>query len=336
MLRIRVLLVTAALGLLAVPAPAAVTSTAPAPRTDFGAFPFGLGSTRPAVVTLETHPVVIDVPVTTTTTATTAAPKPTPRPKRPVGDGADDKNKVDTRAKPKAAGLPLGSPFVGKYVGAEIEGFARYEGQSTCDPTPKPGTLALRDLLLSRYPSTNSLGVSRACDVGGQSEHKEGRAFDWGADITNAADVAAVDDFLGALLATDDAGHKQALARRMGVMYVIWNQQIWGAYDSNAGWRPYDGTNPHTDHVHISLSWAGARAETSYWSGSVVAGLPDNLPRPPRTTTTRPPRTTTTRPPRTTTTSSIPASTTTTIGDGSTTTTSMSSSTTTTQRPPRR
>jgi hypothetical protein len=166
--------------------------------------------------------------------------------------------------------------------GPEIEGYARYEGQTTCDPTPKPGTVALRNLLLSRYPNTVSFGISRACDVGGVSEHKEGRAFDWGANVNNPAQRAAVDNFLAALFATDSYGHRHALARRMGVMYVIWNQQIWGAYKADTGWQPYVGDSPHTDHVHISLSWAGARAETSYYSGHVVPGLPDASPPAPR------------------------------------------------------
>ena len=217
----------------------------------------------------------VDAP-TTTVTAAPVTTRVTSKP-RPKGDGNNDENKKDTRPKPPPSGVPLGAPFVGKYTGADIEGFARYDGQSTCDPAAKAGTTALRDLLLARYPSTTSLGISRACDVGGQSEHKEGRAFDWGADVGNAADQAAVNDFLTALMATDEQGHAYALARRMGVMYVIWNRQIWGAYDSNDGWRPYDGDNPHTNHVHISLSWAGARGETSFWSGAVLV---------PETTTT--------------------------------------------------
>ncbi|MEY2399506.1 MAG: hypothetical protein QOJ00_2680 [Actinomycetota bacterium] len=325
----RVLVLAAALGVVAAPAPIALRPVVASPRPEVGALPFGLGLAAPQLITLRTTAIVIEGPPPPTTT-TTAAPSTTtvaPKPKPPVGDSKNDKNKVDTRAKPKAAGLPLGSPFVGSYVGTDIEGFARLESQTTCDPTPKAGTLALRDLLLSRYPTTISLGVSRACDIGGQSEHKEGRAFDWGADVTNASDVAAVNDFLAALLATDAQGHKDALARRLGVMYVIWDHQIWGAYQSNDGWRPYDGDNPHTDHVHISLSWAGARAETSYWSGHVVPGLPDNVPRPPRTTTT-------TRPSRaTTTTTRAPRSTTTTVHSASTTTSSPSSTTTT--GPPR-
>jgi hypothetical protein len=248
---------------------------------------------RPLPVADVAEPSVLVAPATTTTTAPTTTTRAAAKP-RPKGDAIDDKNKVDTRPKPPPAGIPLGSPFVGKYVGNEIEGYALYEGQSTCDPTPKLGTLALRDLLLSRYPSTASLGISRVCEMGGQSEHKDGRAFDWAAKITNGVQVAAVDDFLTALFATDSDGHKHALARRMGIMYVIWNQKIWGSYEADAGWRTYEGSNPHTDHVHISMSWAGARGETSFWSGSIVRGLPDGVRRTTTTTTWRRHRPTTT------------------------------------------
>jgi hypothetical protein len=249
-----------------------------------------------AALSVETTTTTTTTPTTTTTT-TTAPPRTKPRAApKPTGDGKNDTNKRDTRPAPKPAGMPLGTPFAGKETGTDIEGFARYEGQSTCDPTPKPGTVALRDLLLARYANTGSLGISRECDVGGQSEHKEGRAFDWAASVNDAADVASANDFLNALFATDAQGHKFALARRMGIMYVIWNRQIWGAYQADEGWRAYDGENPHTDHVHISMSWAGARGETSFWDGSVVTGLPDGLPHPhpPRTTTTVAHNTTTT------------------------------------------
>lgn len=268
------------------------------------------------------------VRATTTTTeplpppTTTAAPPTTrPAPRRipqPVGDDGGHANKPDTRPKPAPNRVPLGTPFVGKYDGPEIEGYARYDGQSICDPSAKPGTLALRDVLLARYPSTGSAGIGRSCDSDERSEHKDGRAFDWAANIDNATQRAAVDDFVTQLFATDRHGHPHALARRMGIMYVIWNRQIWGAYSADEGWRPYTGSSPHTDHVHISMSWAGARAETSFWSGSVVPGLP----RPSTTTTTR-------RPPSTTTS-------TTRIDHDSTTTSTMAGGTTTTRRPRRR
>jgi hypothetical protein len=150
-----------------------------------------------------------------------------------------------------------------------IEGFATYQKQTTCSPTAKPGTVKLKNLLLATYPGTRSLGITRACSSGGTSEHKEGRAFDWGVRYANTSERAKASAFLTWLLKTDSAGHKAANARRLGVMYVIWNRKIWGAYAANQGWRTYTGTNPHTDHIHISLSWPGARGTTSFWTGKV-------------------------------------------------------------------
>ena len=168
---------------------------------------------------------------------------------------------------------PVRAGFQGRARGPAIEGYARYQGQTSCDPAAKKGTLALRDLLLTRYPSTTSLGISRPCAIGGRSEHKEGRAFDWGTDLRDSRDRAAAADFLARLLATDAHGNRHALARRMGLMYVIWDHKIWSAYRADAGWRAYSGSSPHTDHVHLSLSWAGALGQTSFWSGDVVEGF---------------------------------------------------------------
>jgi peptidoglycan hydrolase-like protein with peptidoglycan-binding domain len=55
------------------------------------------------------------------------------------------------------------------------------------------------------------------------------------------------------------------MASRLGVMYVIYNRKIWSAY--SPGWRDYTGADPHTSHIHISMSWNGARGHTSFWTG---------------------------------------------------------------------
>jgi hypothetical protein len=38
--------------------------------------------------------------------------------------------------------------------------------------------LAFRKKVLATYPKTSNAGISRDCSIGGQSEHKEGRAWD--------------------------------------------------------------------------------------------------------------------------------------------------------------
>ncbi len=149
---------------------------------------------------------------------------------------------------------------------AAIEPLAGYVGQSTCSPAAKPGTAAFANLLLRTYRNSRSLGISRSCGVGGKSEHKEGRAFDWGVNVRSKADRASVKALMHWLLKRDRFGNRYAMARRLGIQYMIWNRRIWGAYSAGSGWRKYTGSNPHTDHVHFSMSWAGARKKTSFWN----------------------------------------------------------------------
>jgi uncharacterized protein with LGFP repeats len=150
--------------------------------------------------------------------------------------------------------------------GRVIEGLASYDGQSTCSPTAKPGATALRSLLMAAYRSTGDLGIVRACSIGGTSEHKEGRAWDWAVNVSNTTQEAAAQNFFAWVLATDTYGNKYAMARRLGIMYMIHNRKIWSAYNSSAGWRPYTGANAHVDHVHFSLSRVGGAKTTTYWS----------------------------------------------------------------------
>lgn len=165
-----------------------------------------------------------------------------------------------------------------------VEAPSSYDAQRTCTRGPRPGTVALSRWLLKRYPATRSLGLMRACGTGGTSEHKDGRAFDWGADVRNAAQRRAAYDFIRKALATDAAGNAHALARRMGIMYLIYNDTIWSAY---RGFQPRPYLNPgcrsratcsrslrHLNHVHISLGLAGAAAQTSWYRARDIASQP--------------------------------------------------------------
>jgi hypothetical protein len=157
-----------------------------------------------------------------------------------------------------------------------------YEGQVLCTPAPKPGTRKLAALLLATYGKA-SVGISRACSIGGTSEHKEGRALDWMVSWKVPAQRAKAQAFLAWLLAPDADGNPAAMARRLGVMYLGWDNQFWAGYDIASGWTDLKGctTDPakkaagydtycHRNHVHISLSWDGAAGLTSYWSGIPV------------------------------------------------------------------
>jgi len=175
-------------------------------------------------------------------------------------------------AVPRSGTLPVG-----------IDASASYQGQSTCSPTPKVGALKLAALLRATYGSF-SVGISRPCSDGGQSEHKEGRALDWMVSSRVPGQKARATAFLTWLLAPGADGQPAAMARRLGVMYIGWNDHFWASYRPEAGWTDLKGcsTDPkkraggfdtycHRNHVHLSLSWEGAMAMTSFWTGVALA-----------------------------------------------------------------
>ncbi len=147
------------------------------------------------------------------------------------------------------------------------EGFTPYLPQVSCDPVTKPGTSALRSLLMATYGGRD-LGITRGCEIGALSEHKEGRAWDWGLSAAVPAEKALGQQFLSWLMAPGPNGMAAANARRLGVMYVIWNGRIWSAYRASEGWRSYSGGESHAGHLHISLAWNGAMKHTSWWTGN--------------------------------------------------------------------
>lgn len=146
--------------------------------------------------------------------------------------------------------------------------------------------LAFRRIVMARFPGTGLGGISRPCSVGGQSEHKEGRAWDWGVNASYASHRAIVKDMFAWLLAEDQYGNDAAMAKRFGIMYIIWNRRIWGSW---GGWETYcvqkprgcvdpddkGLRHPHTDHVHFSMSREGAQKQTSFWNPerSMVTGM---------------------------------------------------------------
>jgi hypothetical protein len=155
------------------------------------------------------------------------------------------------------------------------EDYARYEGQTRCEKRAQPGTRELADWINRRFDGGTAVASLRAC-TGGVSEHKDGRAIDWSMDATRASDRAEVDRFLRKLFKADANGEKDARARRMGVMYVIWDDHMYASYRNEFAPSDYlsssckrkrdcSKTLRHRDHVHISLSKAGGRAETSWY-----------------------------------------------------------------------
>lgn len=183
---------------------------------------------------------------------------------------------------PSAPASAVPQPPAPAAVPVGIEDLSAYVPAVSCSPTTRPGTKKLGALLVATYPRT-SFGGARSCGASPNSEHHDGRAVDWMNSVRNKTQKKQAEAVIAWLFAPDDQGRPYANARRLGVMYVIWDNEIWGAYRNGDGWREYNGCQAkskqkksldsacHRNHMHISLSWAGAMGRTSYWSGEVAA-----------------------------------------------------------------
>jgi peptidoglycan hydrolase-like protein with peptidoglycan-binding domain len=178
------------------------------------------------------------------------------------------------------AATPTPVPATPAGLPATIEPLAPYVEQTACDPVGRTGTVELARLLAGTYRAYGGTSWSStyACGTDGtRSEHYDGRAIDWMVGIRDTKQHAAATAVITWLLATDRAGHKFAMARRLGVMYLIYDNRMWGAWSGR--WEEYDNCahRPtraddnacHRTHLHISLSWNGATGHTSYWTKRV-------------------------------------------------------------------
>lgn len=122
-----------------------------------------------------------------------------------------------------------------------------YDGPPTkCHTGPRSGTVALRNGVMERFPGVKDLGIfncryTRTKNSKTYSFHADGRAWDAGCSGDLADEVA---DFLVA--------HADVL----GVQEVIRNRKRWDSRTRK--WATYQGSDPHTDHVHVSQCIAAA------------------------------------------------------------------------------
>ncbi len=73
------------------------------------------------------------------------------------------------------------------------------------------------------------------------------------------------------------ANYLIANSARLGVKYIIWNGQSWNP--ERGTWAKYTGSNPHTDHVHVTLKSTPGTGGAPITSGDInnVAYKPTGL-----------------------------------------------------------
>jgi hypothetical protein len=153
----------------------------------------------------------------------------------------------------QAATIPYPTPS--RALPSALDVAAPYQKGTRCLTYNQPGAVAFAKLLNATY-GNRIYGILRTC----AAEHGEGRALDWMINANNSEQRALADALTRWLAAPDAQGRPGAMARRFGINYIIWNRQQWRAYDPGRGWAPYYGVSPHTDHIHFSFNWDGARS----------------------------------------------------------------------------
>lgn len=182
-----------------------------------------------------------------------------------------------------------------RWFTAPIDAYPHWESEKGCNPGVKPGVISLIDDVLKPTYGGDSwrFGKGRACIPQSETGHDNGTALDWMMNSKNWEEKQKAEGFLSWLLGKDAQGNPQGNARRLGVMYVIWNDRMFRLYRANEGWLPYStyvngwrqscpdnlqdssyDTICHRDHVHISLTWQGAWKKTSFWGNSPAPFAP--------------------------------------------------------------
>ena len=155
-----------------------------------------------------------------------------------------------------------------------------YDRATRCRKSMTKGALALVSWLQRNARGTYWGGV-RCERLSGStfSMHAEGRAIDWHLDVHNAADRREAERLLAMIFGPDSQGNENALARRMGIVEAIWDCRYYGFWMPGGQSKRYspctdsrgklrgdvDPTIAHRNHIHFSLSRAGAQMRTSYW-----------------------------------------------------------------------
>lgn len=133
-----------------------------------------------------------------------------------------------------------------------------------------PSLVLLRNEVNSRWPNRSKISdgwIGDAAHSARTSDHNP----DWDLKGSRRGVVRALDITTKGVDVDLLLKHTTNDAR---VNYVIYNRRI---YQHSTGWKKYNGPNPHTNHVHISIRrTAASENQTFAWFGSAAPG-PGNV-----------------------------------------------------------
>lgn len=141
-------------------------------------------------------------------------------------------------------------------------GAGAWAGGANCGGGLLAGTREVGDYVRANFPGTTSYGGyscrPNTANTSQLSVHGSGRAIDIMIPLKSGDANNAVGDRIANFLVQN--------AEAIGVQFVIWDRNSWGASRSSPKLRAYGGPHPHTDHIHVELSPDGARRLTEWFS----------------------------------------------------------------------
>ncbi|MGP5689792.1 hypothetical protein [Glutamicibacter ardleyensis] len=131
-----------------------------------------------------------------------------------------------------------------------------YKGANTCTKGPADGAKGAMAWFLAKYKELGgrNSGIYNCRNVRGSSRttslHGEGRAVDFGLKWYDK--ISVFEEF---------AEQLRLNSAELGIQCIIFNRKIFSGGYASKGWHRYGGVNPHTDHLHVELSWGAANRD---------------------------------------------------------------------------
>lgn len=169
--------------------------------------------------------------------------------------------------------IPVEIRAIGDQQSVPYTGAGAWAGGANCGGGLLAGTREIGDYVKATFAGVSGYG-GYACrpntaNTSQLSVHGTGRAIDIMIPLKNGdADNARGDQIANFLVQNAEA---------IGIQFIIWDRNDWGASRSLPKLRSYGGPNPHKDHLHVELTPEGARGMTAWFA--------DNAPEPPPTDT---------------------------------------------------
>lgn len=135
---------------------------------------------------------------------------------------------------------------------------------SGCDWFLAPSLVALRAETNRRWPNRDK-GSDGALGDASHAARKSDHNPDYSAPGGRCGVVRATDTDRDGI---DVAEFLTAVVEDPRAAYVIWNKRIASATDDGTpwNWEPYEGTNDHTHHIHVSIKHSSeAEGDTRPW-----------------------------------------------------------------------